>query len=1423
MSGSLNILGSSGQWNATTANNLLSVSQSSFGISFFVRVNSFSPTANTSVFESSNLAFHFLCNGFSQFQLAFHGANQNGSYSTPIQLNIAFHVALAFNATGNTIVYFNGTPVLTIANIGNTPAGPSFIKAGWDTSASGNVLVNDLAIWAGSNPTQADVISLRDRTATPATVSNPASAWWTLEGVSGLNPNTGDAGLHDQIGLNNFTSISGGSTNAVYSSTDLIYEPTVTLTSAEIARGGALMFLFGTNPLSGPVLPAKVIAINGTPTILKNGVPATIQGPYWSSVQHEHPHVGYQIVGGVVGSDIISYSIPDSFVTTTLGSCNDASGIVSNYVNSYAPGQYGYPDFNPPDVWKSLKVGYNGPAEVVFESTFTKNIINRVPQPNSGSGSAWSNITSYDSTGYPLAIGVAFAATSTGILWISQNNNGVSPPLLFPSPMGLWTFWADEHNISSPMSLFIRFSSSVQLVSSSIVPGTVIGGVEFNKQFLFTIKYIDNPTSLNPGLTVNIQTPNHLPGPNTLMNIRAFEPGNIPVNDPRQVLNDNFVRMLTPLPGISTPIVRCMEALTGSDGLGGMVVGADYPSKDKYGYSNPPASPSSVWPVNNPGLTTARFIPIRKVRKYDTSPSGSPFVYAAQNYLRTIPSNIPDYPYMWDLNALGLGYDWGFPAGEFNTPNVVLEFETGSITGVPVKHNLQTGQPITMPATAVVVPVTNDQAATGQAHFTNARVCVFVTSPTTFMIIADSTLPKTFKMGYVLGPEVIQNIDAQFFITPGDSYCIEDVACIPNFLNNTAVWVALNHCLNDEGVTAFGTRIYNQVARGTKVFFEFSNEILIGNPQNFWINQLASIEGLTIGQAVIRRTNEMWDILDSIWGADESVVRVFQPFINAPGSLSDALVYAQNNSYKIHKIATAIYLDMDASPTFTMAGAQICASDPRSIAFTAGMPVMPMQTYQDYCQYHTKYNQSINGPNGILQTFANEIKSSGYGQGGGTSGFEFPLPTVIGYECSFSLAINQGVSLTSVIPRAGLTHDFMYHYSYADTEYTFLQMLQQPGPAGTTGLEYVCLESLNGLRNAGSGLSIGGTSDGLFAEPWCKGYIWQGQLSGDGRNNHFWAGDLGGTAPTTDVPHDLINQVPNTIVYNNWIIAVHNNQQSQSISVSPSVINCIQNSIASLVLTGTGTSWNSGSSISITNSVTGNTTIVLNTFTVLSATVANVTVNTNNGSGSWFITIDGINSPNITINQSVQPITIIGSPINYFVQKLTQLTTIPVFYRSLADVLNQAEVFGPQSVDYAIYPDSKIQWPSNPPPFSLIIPSKFPVGTTDIGGGRFAKTFESHFELRIIGLNTYDISYKDTILTTSQDDQTGIYTIVQKSINALEQAYVTDSLGNLTLVEWPYAEHISSPKRYKGSNEYCYISIVFRILLCENLPSNIPP
>jgi len=142
-------------------------------------------------------------------------------------------------------------------------------------------------------------------------------------------------------------------------------------------------------------------------------------------------------------------------------------------------------------------------------------------------------------------------------------------------------------------------------------------------------------------------------------------------------------------------------------------------------------------------------------------------------------------------------------------------------------------------------------------------------------------------------------------------------------------------------------------------------------------------------------------------------------------------------------------------------------------------------------------------------------------------------------------------------------------------------------------------------------------------------FVWQGQTRGLGLNNKFWAPTLGGDGTS----HDWENQLPGSQSYADWIIAQSGNPATPSFYAVPSSIQ--PNRSSALTLVGFNTTWTSGSSITITNSLSGITTVTAGTWTQISATSATLTVTAGSGTGTWKLTIDGVDSPTLTVSGGV--------------------------------------------------------------------------------------------------------------------------------------------------------------------------------------------
>lgn len=171
------------------------------------------------------------------------------------------------------------------------------------------------------------------------------------------------------------------------------------------------------------------------------------------------------------------------------------------------------------------------------------------------------------------------------------------------------------------------------------------------------------------------------------------------------------------------------------------------------------------------------------------------------------------------------------------------------------------------------------------------------------------------------------------------------------------------------------------------------------------------------------------------------------------------------------------------------------------------------------------------------------------------------------------------------------------------------------------------------------------------------------------------------------------------------------------------------------------------------------------------------------------------------------------NPPTYIIQNI---------YLAILATINKSGIFGPLSADFVIDPDSVINWPSNPTALCLLEPSDiYDVGDA-IGAGRFGKVWEMNIVVHVAVQNIYDVAYKDSILTTSVDNNTGPYHLVDLVIDCLEQAYLVDLVGNPLTIEFPRFLEISEPRRYKGSNNYVGLPLRFALKFVEPLPGVTP-
>src|SRR5262249_45492058 len=130
-------------------------------------------------------------------------------------------------------------------------------------------LFADLALCSGQPLTLADAKGLSKRTLTPATVSHPATVWWTLQGTAGATPDPAAGGFLDQMGTGaNFAPATGSA--ATYSASVITPSNPYAPTKAQTGKTGKTVFLLATQR-TGPLNTVPTLTANGSPIALTAG------------------------------------------------------------------------------------------------------------------------------------------------------------------------------------------------------------------------------------------------------------------------------------------------------------------------------------------------------------------------------------------------------------------------------------------------------------------------------------------------------------------------------------------------------------------------------------------------------------------------------------------------------------------------------------------------------------------------------------------------------------------------------------------------------------------------------------------------------------------------------------------------------------------------------------------------------------------------------------------------------------------------------------------------------------------------------------------------------------------------------------------------------------------------------------------------
>ncbi len=445
----------------------------------------------------------------------------NLTYSQTVDVGNGHFIVMAYDGTLSTL-YDNGVAVATQAGQGATINSATNFRFGWDDGSHAITLrVAQAAFWDAETLTPAEVIRLRDRVDTPATLGRPASNFWSWQGTHGSPATIGSAGLNDSIGTNHFDSLpfaGVGSGTAVYDSSTITILPTVLFMTPYVDTTGYLLFvplyLDALVSAGGPVKPTSVAT---DPVFTVAGSPAAATR---LPLDSRSCFIAYQFDSQIPAGRIVTMSASLGWASTAsgavAGTAGDGLGSTPMACENYSTADT---DFSTAGVVRTMKLGSNPVPFGGGRSSIGQVMANwarRIYSRDSGTGvTNWTGtgtVTAFDANNLPTTITGTVIATidNSGNLANGIDDNGI------PGTAGTWTLSYGDATTgvtSDPASKKITIdlavgaaSWTISLLSSDPGNWSVTDNCWHNIKKTYSIAYKSTGGPMHPIVQISVST-----------------------------------------------------------------------------------------------------------------------------------------------------------------------------------------------------------------------------------------------------------------------------------------------------------------------------------------------------------------------------------------------------------------------------------------------------------------------------------------------------------------------------------------------------------------------------------------------------------------------------------------------------------------------------------------------------------------------------------------------------------------------------------------------------------------------------------------------------------------------------------------------------------------------------------------------------